>query len=208
MLPLSNEFIGLNLAEGNILLAIVVGCTMWVQQKMVAAPSADPKQKAQSQMMLWTMPLMFGFLSLTLPSGLALYWTVSNSITIIIQYFVTGWGGLAGLIARKPPVRDKLVGRGPSITDKLTAWSPSIIGKLIALRPSIRDKKYKERIAQVEEGPSASADIAEVSSAQEEQSGYEEPGDKQQDRGGGHLARLKAIRRQPRKGKGHRRKRG
>ena len=207
MLPLSNEFIGLNLAEGNILLAIVVGCTMWAQQKMVVAPSADPKQKAQSQMMLWMMPLMFGFLSLTLPSGLALYWTVSNGITIIIQYFVTGWGGLAGLIARKPSIRDKLAARKPPVTDNLVARKPSIIDKLIAWRPSIRDRKYKERIAKVEEAPSADAGIAEVSSAQEEQSGYEEPGDKQQDSGGGHLARLKAIRRQPRKGKGHRRKR-
>jgi len=208
MLPLSNEFIGLNLAEGNILLAIVVGCTMWVQQKMVVAPAADPKQKAQSQMMLWTMPLMFGLLSLTLPSGLAIYWTVSNSITIIIQYFVTGWGGLAGLVALRPSIKDKSATRQPPVTDKLVARKPSIIDKLIAWRPSIRDRKYKERISQVEEGSSVAADTTEVSSAQEEQSGFEEPGDKQQDSGGGHLARLKAIRHQPRKGKGHRGKRG
>jgi len=208
VLPLSNEFIGLNLAEGNILLAIVVGCTMWVQQKMVVAPAADPKQKAQSQMMLWTMPLMFGFLSLTLPSGLALYWTVSNGITIIIQYFVTGWGGLAGLVAWRPSIKNKLATRKPPVTDKLVARKPSIIDKLMAWRPSIRDRKYKERISQVEEGSSVAADTTEVSSAQEEQSGFEEPGDKQQDSGGGHLARLKAIRHQPRKGKGHRGKRG
>jgi len=208
MVPLSNEFIGLNLAEGNILLAIVVGGTMWAQQKMVVAPSADPKQKAQSQMMLWTMPLMFGLLSLTLPSGLAIYWTVSNSITIIIQYFVTGWGGLAGLVAWRPSIKDKSADRKPPVTDKLVARKPSIIDKLIAWRPSIRDRKYKERISQVEEGSSVAADTTEVSSAQEEQSGSEEPGDKQQDSGGGHLARLKAIRHQPRKGKGHRGKRG
>ena len=208
MVPLSNEFIGLNLAEGNILLAIVVGGTMWAQQKMVVAPSADPKQKAQSQMMLWTMPLMFGLLSLTLPSGLAIYLTVSNSITIIIQYFVTGWGGLAGLVAWRPSIKDKSVDRKPPVTDKLVARKPSIIDKLIAWRPSIRDRKYKERISQVEEGSSVAADTTEVSSAQEEQSGSEEPGDKQQGSGGGHLARLKAIRHQPRKGKGHRGKRG
>ncbi len=197
MVPLGNEFIGLNLAEGNILIAIVVGGTMWAQQKMVIAPSVDPKQKAQSQMMLWTMPLMFGLLSLTLPSGLALYWTVSNVITIVIQYFVTGWGGLAGLIAWRPSGKGKLAARRPSIIDKLLAW-----------RPFIRDRKYKERIARVEEAPSAAgADIVEVSSAQEEGLGDEEPRDKQQGRGGGYLTRLEAIGRQPRKGKGHRRKR-
>lgn len=208
MVPLGNSFLGLNLAEGNILLAIIVGGTMWAQQKMVVAPSADPKQKAQSQMMLWTMPLMFGLLSLTLPSGLAIYWTVSNSITIIIQYFVTGWGGLAGLVAWRPSIKDKSATRKPPVTDKLVDRKPSIIDKLIAWRPSIRDRKYKERISQVEEGSSVAADTTEVSSAQEEQSGSEEPGDKQQDSGGDHLARLKAIRHQPRKGKGHRGKRG
>jgi len=208
MVPLSNSFLGLNLAEGNILVAIVVGSTMWAQQKMVITPAADPKKKAQSQMMLWTMPLMFGLLSLTLPSGLALYWTVSNIITIIIQYFVTGWGGLAGLVAWRPASRSKLAARKPSVTGELVARKPSIIGKLVAWRPSIRDRKYKERISQVEETPSAGADIAEVSSAQGEQSGYEEPGDKQRESGGGRLAPPKVIKHQPRKGKGHRRKRG
>jgi YidC/Oxa1 family membrane protein insertase len=206
MVPLSNEFMGLNLAEGNILVGIVVGCTMWAQQKMVIAPAADPKQKAQSQMMLWTMPLMFGFLSLTLPSGLAIYWTVSNIITIIIQYFVTGWGGLAGLVAWRPAVKNKLAARKPPVADKLVARKPSVIDKLMAWRPSIRDRKYKERISQVEEAPLAGADIAKVSSVQEEQSGSEEPGGKPPDSGGGRLASLKAAKRQPRKGKGHRRK--
>ena len=204
--PLGNSFLGLNLAEGNILAGIIVGVTMWVQQKMVITPSADPKQKAKNQMMLWTMPLMFGFLSFTLPSGLALYWMMSNIITIVIQYFVTGWGGLAGLIAWRPSGKGKLAGRGPSITDKLAAWSPSIIGKLLALRPSIRDKKYKERIAQVEELPSAGADIVETGAEEEEGLGHEEPKGKQRERGGGHPTRFEAMRRQLRKGKGHRHK--
>jgi len=38
---------------------------------------------------------MFGFLTLMFPSGLALYWAVSNIIGIITQYFFTGgWGYL------------------------------------------------------------------------------------------------------------------
>jgi hypothetical protein len=40
------------------------------------------------------MPLLFGFLTLSYPSGLALYWVISNIIGIIMQYYVTGWGGL------------------------------------------------------------------------------------------------------------------
>ena len=68
---------------------------MWVQQKMVTPPSADPRQKSMTSMTTMMMPLMFGFFTLSFPSGLALYWTVSNILGIIIQYFVSGgWGYL------------------------------------------------------------------------------------------------------------------
>ena len=178
MLPLESRFLWLDLAEPNLILAILVGGTMWVQQKMVTPQSADPKQQAQSRMMLWMMPLMFFFFCTTFPSGLAFYWLVSNIISIGMQYFVTGWGGLV---------------------------------KPVAGRQAIRDKKYKRRIAQVEEASSGEADIGAdivmADSAQEEGLDYGKPGDKRQDRGGGYPARLRAIRRQPKRGKRHRPKR-
>jgi YidC/Oxa1 family membrane protein insertase len=94
VLPLSNEFLGLNLAEGNMILAILVGGTMWLQQKMSMTAPTDPKQQQQAQMMLWMMPLMFAFLALTFPAGLSLYWVASSIVRIFMQYRVTGWGGL------------------------------------------------------------------------------------------------------------------
>ncbi len=95
-LPLNSNFIWLDLASPDklLLLPILVGGTMWVQQKMTTPLTSDPQQQAQSQMMLWTMPLLFAFLTLSFPSGLALYWLTSNVISIVMQYFVTGWGGL------------------------------------------------------------------------------------------------------------------
>jgi YidC/Oxa1 family membrane protein insertase len=94
-LPLNNSFLGMNLATGNTILAIVVGITMWVQQKMVTPTNQDPRMAQQSQMMLWMMPIIFTFFSLSFPSGLALYWVVSNIFSIVVQYYVTGWGGLS-----------------------------------------------------------------------------------------------------------------
>jgi len=142
-LPLSNNFLWIsNLADPNIPLAILVGVTMWLQQKMVTPTSADPQQRAQSQMMLWVMPLMFGFLAMSFPSGLALYWLASNVISIVIQYFVAGWGGLATLVGST------------------------------TRRPATADKRYLKRIAEVEESPSRitalEADIVDPSSAAEE----------------------------------------
>ena len=107
MVPLSDRFLGLSLAEPNFLLAILVGATMWAQQKMVMTSTADPKQRAQSRMMLWMMPLMFTFICLSFPSGLALFWVTSSIIRIAIQYFITGWGGLIPARAGKRVTRDK-----------------------------------------------------------------------------------------------------
>jgi YidC/Oxa1 family membrane protein insertase len=94
--PLPSQFLWLDLAAPDkfLLLPILVGGTMWLQQKMMTPTVQDEKSAAQSQMMLWMMPLMFAFLTLSFPSGLALYWVVSNIISIVMQYFVTGWGGL------------------------------------------------------------------------------------------------------------------
>jgi len=107
LVPLNSKFIVLDLASPNMIVAILVGGTMWLQQKMVMPKTADPRQQAQSTMMLWMMPLMFGFFCLTFPSGLALYWLVSNLISIVVQYYITGWGGLIAAEARKPAGRDK-----------------------------------------------------------------------------------------------------
>jgi YidC/Oxa1 family membrane protein insertase len=67
-------------------------------QKMSQPPkgsssSNDPQQRMMGQMM-FLMPIMFGYITLTLPSGLTLYWTTSNILAMVQQYFLTGWGGL------------------------------------------------------------------------------------------------------------------
>jgi YidC/Oxa1 family membrane protein insertase len=91
-----------------------------VQQKMSMTPSTDPKQNQQAQMMLWMMPLMFGFLALSFPSGLALYWVVNNVFRIILQYRVSGWGGLRRQ-AKAPAVPEKKALQfGPSAEAKPT----------------------------------------------------------------------------------------
>ncbi|MCK4863513.1 MAG: membrane protein insertase YidC [Dehalococcoidales bacterium] len=94
VLPLDKNFLMLDLAQPNFILAILVGVTMWLQQKMSMAVSSDPKQRQQSQMMLWMMPMMFALLALSFPSGLSLYWVANSVVRVVLQYRVTGWGGL------------------------------------------------------------------------------------------------------------------
>jgi len=104
-IPLNDQFLWLHLSrpDPNLILAILVGGTMWVQQKMVTPPAADPRQRSMTSLTTTMMPLMFGLFTLSFPSGLALYWVVSNIIGIVIQYFVSGgWGYLRTPAAPKP----------------------------------------------------------------------------------------------------------
>ena len=66
------------------LLPLMMGATMILQQRMTPTPSADPQQK---QMMMM-MSVMFIFLFYQFPSGLVLYWFVSNLLGIAQQLIV------------------------------------------------------------------------------------------------------------------------
>jgi YidC/Oxa1 family membrane protein insertase len=94
MVPLDKHFLWLDLGQGDPIMAVLTGSSMWVLQKMSTQPSVEPSQQSMQTMMQWMFPLMFGFLALSFPSGLALYWVVSTLIRIVLQYRATGWGGL------------------------------------------------------------------------------------------------------------------
>jgi YidC/Oxa1 family membrane protein insertase len=64
-------------------LPILMGVTMFIQQKM-SPTVGDPRQ---AKMML-VMPFVFTFMFLNLPSGLVLYWTVSNVLQILQQWYM------------------------------------------------------------------------------------------------------------------------
>ncbi len=67
------------------ILPIIMGASMYVQQKMTPTTGMDP---TQARMMLIMMPAMMLFISYTFPSGLVLYWTVSNLLGIAQQYWI------------------------------------------------------------------------------------------------------------------------
>ena len=62
---------------------ILMGLTMYLQQK-INPPPPDPIQ-AKIFMML---PFIFTFLLATFPSGMVVYWTVNNILSIAQQYFL------------------------------------------------------------------------------------------------------------------------
>ena len=66
----------------------------YYQMKMINTKKANkekgkPDQSQQTQSMMTNiMPIMFGWITLNVPSGLALYWVVGNIFTIFQQYFM------------------------------------------------------------------------------------------------------------------------
>ncbi len=100
VIPIDSDFLWMDLALPDptpFVMPVLVGVSMWVMQKMTTMPTADERQASTNRMMLWMMPAMFGFFTLNFPSGLALYWVVSNVVGVAIQGFVTGWDPLINL---------------------------------------------------------------------------------------------------------------
>ena len=89
---------------------LIMGATMFLQQKMT--PIADP---AQAKVMMLT-PFMFLFFFLWAPSGLVVYWTVSNLLGIGQQFATNRMIGAPVVKQVRPPAerRMKTAGAGRS----------------------------------------------------------------------------------------------
>jgi YidC/Oxa1 family membrane protein insertase len=73
----------LSAADPYYITPIIMGGTMFIQQKMTPSPG-DPMQ---AKIMLW-MPVIFTFMFLNFPSGLVIYWLFNNVISIGQQYYI------------------------------------------------------------------------------------------------------------------------
>jgi len=74
------------------IMPFLIGGSMYIQQKMTSSPGGTGKGGGSSEqtqkMMTIMMPLMIGFMSFTLPSGLTLYWFTSTLLGIGQQYLI------------------------------------------------------------------------------------------------------------------------
>jgi len=72
------------------IMPFLIGGSMWYQQKMTTAGSGASGGSAEQtqKMMTIMMPLMIGFMSFSLPSGLTLYWLTSTLLGIGQQYLI------------------------------------------------------------------------------------------------------------------------
>lgn len=100
-LPISESFLWLNLTARDpyYVLPLLVAGTQWLSQKMMTPPTADPQQQSTNRMMQIMMPLFMAFITVTLPSGLGVYFLMTSIIMIVVQYFIYGW---KNILAKAP----------------------------------------------------------------------------------------------------------
>jgi len=74
------------------IMPILIGASMFYQQKMTTAPATTGKDGGSAEqtqkMMTIMMPLLIAFMSFSLPSGLTLYWLTSTLLGIGQQYLI------------------------------------------------------------------------------------------------------------------------
>ncbi|MBR6541826.1 MAG: YidC/Oxa1 family membrane protein insertase [Anaerotignum sp.] len=78
----------------GVIIPLAAGLTTYLQTKIMNAMNPqnnDPNNPAaaMTKSMLYTMPIMMGVFSITMPAGLGLYWTISNLFGIVQQVILT-----------------------------------------------------------------------------------------------------------------------
>jgi YidC/Oxa1 family membrane protein insertase len=91
-IPLNQHFLWMNLGKPDptLLVPLIVGASTYVQQRLSITPNANAQQAQQQQMMTWMMPLLLMFITLNLPSGVGVYWVVTNLFSLGASYWVYG----------------------------------------------------------------------------------------------------------------------
>ncbi|WP_144169975.1 membrane protein insertase YidC [Pseudomonas sp. Kh13] len=74
----------LSIKDPFFILPIIMGATMFIQQRLNPTPP-DPMQAKVMKMM----PIIFTFFFLWFPAGLVLYWVVNNCLSIAQQWYIT-----------------------------------------------------------------------------------------------------------------------
>jgi YidC/Oxa1 family membrane protein insertase len=110
-IPLEQSFLWLELgrSDSTFILPLMVGVSTYVQTRLAATPAATAQQQQQQQMMTWMMPLMLVWITMALPSGVGVYWVVSNIFSVFASYWVYGrrlsWRTLLPTAAATEPKR-------------------------------------------------------------------------------------------------------
>ena len=81
-------FKDLSMPDQYYVLPLFMGVTMFIQMRMTKTPSPTKEAETQQKIFQYGMPVFLTFLAFKWPSGLLLYWSMSNLFSIIQQSIV------------------------------------------------------------------------------------------------------------------------
>jgi YidC/Oxa1 family membrane protein insertase len=89
-LPFTIPILGGLIDNAISVLPILMGLSMWIQQKLGGSGMGMEGSQSAAQMaaMNKIMPIFMTFIFYKMPSGLVLYWLVNNILTVVQQYYV------------------------------------------------------------------------------------------------------------------------
>ena len=117
LLPLNSQFLWMDLGRpervfipgisfGIPVLAIFVVITSFLQTKLMGSPTGEQQSGQMSGMMNIYLPVLMGWFAYSFASGLALYFVVSNLVTIV-QYALLGKLNISNLFPSKAKTPQK-----------------------------------------------------------------------------------------------------
>ncbi|KAL4856440.1 Inner membrane ALBINO3-like protein 2 [Chlorella vulgaris] len=80
--------LGYGQTAAYLVLPILLIVSQYISQKVISPPQSQDPAQQQTQNILKFLPLMIGYFSLNVPSGLTLYWFVNNLLTTAQQLYL------------------------------------------------------------------------------------------------------------------------
>ncbi|CAM6063852.1 unnamed protein product [Sphagnum tenellum] len=139
-----------------VLPVLLIGSQYVSMQLMQPPQSADPSQK-NTQLILKFLPLMIGYFSLSVPSGLSLYWLTNNILSTAQQVYLRQLGGAQ-------PVVDKdgggIISAGQAKRSSLPSATTATASEVAKDRRGERFRQLKEEEARKKEARRRAAEEA------------------------------------------------
>lgn len=119
---INTQFLYMNLIKPDpyYVLPVIAGIGQFISSKMMMPYVAEGEKAAlvttdrkddlaynMQEQMLYMMPLMTVFIGASLPAGISLYLLVTTIFSLVQQYFVSGWGGVAPWIKKLSTIAPK-----------------------------------------------------------------------------------------------------
>ncbi|MGI6361620.1 MAG: YidC/Oxa1 family membrane protein insertase [Bacillota bacterium] len=123
------------------ILPVIVGLATFLQQKMSTVDSSNPSQK----MMLYFMPIFFGFISRNFPAALSLYWISFSVLGGVQQIMVNRKCAKEELLAEEKLEQEALL--DPKKRHQKEHRKLSELDRAVAAAQAEKEKKAKEKAA-------------------------------------------------------------